>query len=98
MDRYWVAVVICRNEETGQTHASFLTFWARNRFYALEAVRNMLPERSEYVDAFGKLRPFRFIELKPIRENEAILYQGAFLEMFSNSFDSGDMFSPFMSA
>ena len=82
MDRkYWVAVVVCKKEE--RVLASFLTFWADNRFKALEAVKVMLPENPEYLDDSGKLRPFSFVELRPIKERDAHLYQGAFLEMFS---------------
>jgi hypothetical protein len=86
MDRYWVAIILCRNEETGRIMSSFLAFWAKNRFYALQAVRNMLPENPEYLDASGNLRPFDLIELKTIKEAEHEFYQAAFFESFQTTF------------
>lgn len=82
MGKYWVAVVICQTEK--RILSSFLTFWADNRFKALEAVKTMLPDNPEYLDASGELRPFSFLELRQVKEKDAVLYQNAFFDMFSD--------------
>lgn len=86
--KYWIAIVVCQNKETGRVLSSFLTFWARNKFYALQAVKTMLPENPEYLDSTGQLRPFHLIELKSIKEHQVDYYQAAFYESFQHAFCS----------
>lgn len=81
---YWIAVCVGFNEENGKILASALTFWARNRFYALQAIAAMLPENEAWVMPDGKTRPYQLYTLeqsKPEESDEKIIF---YLQTFSD--------------
>jgi len=83
---YWGAFVCCYNPDTNRLLGSFLSFWARNRFEALQAVRDHLPANPEYLDEAGKLRAFTLIDLRQIKPEESVEWAELFTSFFSHEF------------
>lgn len=69
--KYWIAFCVGTNDETNKVLASCLTFWATNRFYALEAVRTMLPEHENWTRSDGSPVPHMLWKLEQCTEEEA---------------------------
>lgn len=80
---YWAACVLCHNPELGKMVGSFLSFWAQNRFKALEAIRSQLPDNPQYLDSEGKLLSFTLLELRQINPNQSEAWMHHFTEFFS---------------
>jgi hypothetical protein len=76
---YWIAVCIGHDEVNNKIVASCLTFFARNRFYALEALRGMLPENDSWVRPDGTTRPFRILEMHQCRPQDSDRYMHQYL-------------------
>lgn len=83
---YWAAFVYCYNPDTNRLSGSFLSFWAQNRFQALQAIRAQLPTNPEYLDASGKLRDFTLLDLRQIRPDESAEWAMLFTTFFSEQF------------
>lgn len=69
--KYWIAFCVGKNDELNKVLASCLTFWASNRFYALEAVRTMLPEHENWTKSDGTPVPHSVWRLEQCSEEEA---------------------------
>jgi hypothetical protein len=83
---FWAAVVFCNNEDVGQVVGSYMSFYAQNRYKALEFVRNALPENPKFLHPDGKLRPFQLIDLRQIRPSESDEWAHRFYDFFENLF------------
>jgi hypothetical protein len=83
---FWAAVVFCDDASGGPLVGSFLSFYAQNRFKALQFIREALPESPEYLDEWGKLKPIRIIDLRQIRESESEEWAARFYTFFYNLF------------
>lgn len=80
---YWAACVIGHNPELGKMVGSFLSFWAQNRYKALEAVRSQLPDNPQWLDSKGRLIHFTILELRQINPDESEAWMYHFTEFFS---------------
>jgi hypothetical protein len=81
---FWAAVVFCDDARPGPLTGSFLSFYAQNRFQALQFIRETLPESPEYLDERGKLKPIRIIDLRQIRESDSEEWAARFYTFFHN--------------
>lgn len=80
---HWAAFIVCEVTETRQISASFLAFWAQNRYQAGRAIEGMLPDNPKFVDDGGKLRPFTVLALQQCRPDETQKYASAYYREFS---------------
>lgn len=88
-DLYWIALCVGFNDENKKIVGSVLTFWARNKFYALKAVEVMLPENDNWVKADGTTYPHRLLALEQCTPDDAgrmcLLYSQTFQDMVNVS-------------
>lgn len=77
---YWVAFVVGVNMETGKKHYSFLAFNATNRFNAMRAIEQSLPENPEYIRPDGTLIPHQTVLLQQIKPELHSKYLECFIE------------------
>lgn len=82
----WMAIVVAQNEETGVVISSLLTVRASNRFGAQVAVTRAVHRAPDYVRPDGTPRPFRFVELRQVRERQLAFCHAAFVESFQSTF------------
>jgi hypothetical protein len=82
---FWAAVVFC-DDASGPLTGSFLSFYAQNRFKALQFIRETLPENPEYLNASGNLKLIRIIDLRQIKECDAEDWAIRFYTFFHNLF------------
>jgi len=83
---YWGAFVYCYNPDVNKILGSFISFWARNKFEALNALRDHLPANPDYLDASGELRPYTLLDLRQIKPEESAEWAELFMSFFSNEF------------
>jgi hypothetical protein len=65
-----------------QMLTSFLSFWADNRFKALEAIKGMLPDNPKWLTEDGSLYPFTILALHQCKPHEASMYAQEYTERF----------------
>lgn len=86
---YWIAFCVGFDDDNGKILASALTFWARNRYYALQAITAMLPEHDNWVRSDGTTRPYQLYTLEQCRpdqaEERAMFFAQTFSEVVSAS-------------
>jgi hypothetical protein len=83
---FWAAIVFCNNEDVGQIVGSFMSFYAQNRYKALQYVRENLPDNPKFVNTEGGLRPIQIIDLRQIRPSESDEWAHRFYDFFENLF------------
>lgn len=84
-EHYWIAFCVGKNTETNEVLASCLTFWARNRFQALTAIREMLPAQENWTRSDGTTYPHQLWRLEQCRPSEAESKAAFFMQTFCDA-------------
>lgn len=79
---HWVAFVVCHVPESNEVGTSFLAFYARNRFQALNYVKSALPYNPSFLDSNGNIRPHHILAMHQCAPSEVREYAHMYFEDF----------------
>ena len=81
---YWIAFCVGFDDENKRFLASCLTFWALNRFHALQAVAAMLPDHENWTRSDGSPHAHRVWKLTKCKPEESDELAAFYLQTFTD--------------